>query len=196
MGEGEQLVALLPGSRRSEVQHIAPRLAAAAACMQRQRPGLRFVLPVAPGLRPEVEAAVRAHGKPAVIELLDGRSHTALAACDITLIASGTATLEAALFKRPMVITYAMNALSWQLMKRMKYQPWVGLPNILLKDFAVPELLQEQASPKNLAEATLAWLDNPSRGEALVSRFTQLHHDLRRNTAQAATDAIEKVLAA
>jgi lipid-A-disaccharide synthase len=110
-------------------------------------------------------------------------------------VASGTATLEAALFKRPMVITYAMHPLSWQIMKRMKYQPWVGLPNILLNDFVVPELIQGDGTPARLAQAALEWLGDPIRCEALRLRFNALHRELRCNTAQAATDAIEKVLA-
>ena len=195
LGEGDTVVALLPGSRRSEVQYIAPRLLAAAAVMHKLRPGLRFVLPVVPGLRHLIEPLRRQHASEVPIELLDGRSHEALAACDVTLVASGTATLEAALFKRPMVIAYCMHALSWQMMKRMKYQPWVGLPNILLEDFAVPELLQGDATPQRLAQAALAWLDDAPRCEALRVRFEALHHRLRRNTAKAATDAIESLLA-
>ncbi len=195
IGEEETVVALLPGSRRAEVQYIAPLLLAAAAQMNRLRPGLRFVLPVVPGLRHLLEPLRKQLAADLNIELLDGHSHEALAACDVTLVASGTATLEAALFKRPMVITYAMHALSWQMMKRMKYQPWVGLPNILLNDFAVPELLQGDATPERLAHAALAWLDDAPRCEALRLRFEGLHRELRRNTAQAATDAIEKVLA-
>ena len=195
IGAAQTVVALLPGSRRAEVQYIAPLLLAAATEMNRLRPGLRFVLPVVPGLRHLVEPLRKQLAPDVNIDLLDGQSHEALAACDVTLVASGTATLEAALFKRPMVITYAMHALSWQMMKRMKYQPWVGLPNILLNDFAVPELLQGDATPERLAHAALAWLDDAPRCEALRLRFEGLHHELRRNTAQAATDAIEKVLA-
>ncbi|MFT3955589.1 MAG: lipid-A-disaccharide synthase [Piscinibacter sp.] len=191
----QQVVALLPGSRRSEIQYIAPRLFEAAAEMNRIRPGLRFILPVVPGLRHLVEPLRKQHADAVTVELLDGRSHEALAACDVTLIASGTATLEAALFKRPMVITYAMHALSWQMMKRMKYQPWVGLPNILLRDFAVPELIQREATPERLAHATLAWLDDPQRCDELQRRFHALHLELRRDTARAATDAIAEVLA-
>jgi lipid-A-disaccharide synthase len=192
---GDTVVALLPGSRRAEVQYIAPRLLAAAAHMHRLRPGLRFVLPVVPGLRHLVEPLRRRLAPEVRLELLDGQSHPALAACDVALVASGTATLEAALFKCPMVITYAMHPLSWQLMKRMRYQPWVGLPNILLNDFAVPELLQGQAKPERLARAALAWLDNPQACDALRLRFVGLHHLLRRATAQEATDAIQTVLA-
>jgi lipid-A-disaccharide synthase len=195
LGAEQTVVALLPGSRRSEVQYIAPRLLQAAAEMHRQRPGLRFLLPVVPGFRHIVEPLRRQHAADVDIELLDGRSHEALAACDVTLVASGTATLEAALFKRPMVITYAMHPLSWQMMKRMKYQPWVGLPNILLNDFVVPELIQGDATPARLAQAALEWLGDPIRCEALRLRFNALHRELRCNTAQAATDAIEKVLA-
>ena len=195
LAEDDTVVALLPGSRRSEVQYIAPRLLGAAAVMHAQRPGLRFVLPVVPGLRHMVEPLRRQHAHDVPIELLDGRSHEALAACDVTLVASGTATLEAALFKRPMVIAYAMHALSWQMMKRMKYQPWVGLPNILLEDFAVPELLQGDATPQRLADAALAWLDDAPRAASLRVRFEALHRQLRRNTAEAATDAIATLLA-
>jgi len=195
IGADEVVVALLPGSRRAEMQYIAPRLLQAAAEMHRQRPGLRFVLPVVPGLRHVVEPLRKQYAADVTIDLLDGRSHEALAACDLTLIASGTATLEAALFKRPMVITYVMHALNWQMMKRMSYQPWVGLPNILLNDFAVPEFLQGAATPDKLAEAAFAWLDDPARCEALHRRFDALHRELRCNTGQKATDAIEAVLA-
>lgn len=195
LAEGDTVVALLPGSRRSEIQYIAPRLFDAAAQMQALRPGLRYLLPVVPGLRHLVEPLRRLHAESVAVELLDGRSHELLAACDVTLVASGTATLEAALFKRPMVICYAMHALSWQMMKRMKYQPWVGLPNILLRDFAVPELIQGEATPERLAHAALAWLDDAPRCAALHSRFEALHRELRCDTARTATDAIEKLLA-
>ena len=190
-----RVVALLPGSRRSEIQYIAPLLLRAAAQLARERPALRFVLPVVPGLRHLVEPLRKQHAAAAPIDVLDGRSHEALAACDVALVASGTATLEAALFKRPMVIVYSMHALSWQMMRRMKYQPWVGLPNILLRDFAVPELIQADAKPERIATEAKAWLDDPARCEALGVRFAALHHTLRRDTAKAATDAIEAILA-
>ena len=194
LADDDSVVALLPGSRRSEITHIAPRLIAAAALMQRQRPGLRFVMPVVPGLRALVEPLVVQHAGAARIALLDGQSHAALAACDVTLIASGTATLEAALFKRPMVITYHLAWLNWQRMKRMRYQPWVGLPNILCGEFVVPELIQDAATPEALAREGLAWLDDPRRVAAIERRFTDLHHTLRQNTARKATDAIADIL--
>src|SRR4030095_12977574 len=132
-----------------------PAFLQAADRLHAQRPDLRFVLPVAPGLRALLDPLVAQWARRAPISLLDGRSHDALAACDVTLIASGTATLEAALFKRPMVIAYRMNALSYQIMKRMRLQPWVGLPNILCREFVVPELLQHDATPQALAAAVM-----------------------------------------
>jgi lipid-A-disaccharide synthase len=196
LAEDAAVVAVLPGSRRSEIEAVAPTFLQTVARLHALRPALRFVLPVAPGLRTLIDPLVARHAAGAPLTLLDGRSHEALAACDVTLIASGTATLEAALFKRPMVIAYKMNALSWQFMKRKRLQPWVGLPNILCEDFVVPERLQGDATPEQLAHDVLAWLDEPGRAQALVARFTQLHHTLRRDTARTATDAIAQVLGA
>ena len=110
------------------------------------------------------------------------------------MCSSDLATLEAALFKRPMVIAYNMNWLSYWIMRRKQLQPWVGLPNILCADDVVPELLQDQATPEALAQAVMAWLHAPEKINALQQRFTTLHHQLKRDTAQLATDAIEKVL--
>ena len=196
LGADAVVVAVLPGSRRSEIAYIAPVFLQATALLHRQRPQLRFVLPLAPGLRAMVEPLLALHAPGVPLQLLDGQSHAALAACDVTLIASGTATLEAALFKRPMVIGYRMNGISWQIMKRMKYQPWVGLPNILCRDFVVPELLQDDCQPQPLAQAVLDWLDAPTRGTAVARRFDDLHQLLKRDTARCATDAIAQVLQA
>ena len=194
--ESDRVVAVLPGSRRSEIQTIAPAFLQAAAVIHMARPELRFVLPAAPGLRALLEPMLPQHAPGVPLQLLDGQSHAALAACDVTLIASGTATLEAALFKRPMVIGYRMHPLSWQIMKRLRYQPWVGLPNILCRDFVVPELIQDDCQPQALAQATLAWLDDSPRCERLTQRFEELHTLLRRDTAHCATDAIAQVLQA
>lgn len=196
LAESDAVVAVLPGSRRSEIQYIAPACLEAAARLHRERPALRFVLPLAPGLRGLVEPLVARHAAGVPLQLLEGQSHTALAACDLTLIASGTATLEAALFKRPMVIGYRMHPLSWQLMKRMGYQPWVGLPNILCRDFVVPELLQGDCRPDALAAAVRSGLDDAAGAAQVAQRFTELHHLLKRDTARCATDAIAQVLQA
>jgi len=194
LAEDDIVVAVLPGSRRSEIQYIAPAFLQAAALLARRRPALRFVLPVAPGLRSLVEPLLAAHAPGTAVQLVDGDSHAVLAACDVTLIASGTATLEAALFKRPMVIGYRMHGLSWQLMKRMAYQPWVGLPNILCREFVVPELIQGAFTPQALAAAALDWLDDPAERERVTARFTELHQLLRRDTARLATEAIARAM--
>ncbi|MEY4506589.1 MAG: lipid-A-disaccharide synthase [Pseudomonadota bacterium] len=194
----DTVVAILPGSRVSEIQYLARVFFEAAARALRERPTLKLVVPAIPGLRPAIEAAARQAGFerwPASLHIVDGQSHAVLAACDVTLIASGTATLEAALFKRPMVIAYKMNALSWQIMRRKQLQPWVGLPNILCNDFVVPEFLQDAATPEALAQAVLAWLDAPAQAQVLAERFTELHTSLTCDTAQRATDAIQTVLA-
>jgi lipid-A-disaccharide synthase len=196
LADSDTVVAVLPGSRRSEIEYIAPAFLQTVALLHQKRPQLRFVLPVAPGLRAMIDPLVAAHAGSAPLQLVDGQSHTALAACDVTLIASGTATLEAALFKRPMVIAYRMHALSWQLMKRMGYLPWVGLPNILAREFVVPELLQSQCAPEPLAAAVLQWLDDRVAAEHVSRRFEELHHRLRQDTASRATDAIAQVLQA
>ncbi|MDP3825355.1 MAG: lipid-A-disaccharide synthase, partial [Polaromonas sp.] len=192
------VLAVLPGSRRSEIQYLADRFFRAAALVQRAQPAIKIVVPAVSALRQQIERAAQDAGVLAQVKIVAGQSHTVLAACDVTLIASGTATLEAALFKRPMVIAYNMNWLSWQIMRRKKLQPWVGLPNILCRDFVVPELLQEAATPQALADAALQWIDAkisaPEKIAAVEQRFTQLHHELQRDTAQLATDAIQNIL--
>jgi lipid-A-disaccharide synthase len=163
--------------------------------MSRARPGLRFVVPVVPGLRDAVEALRKQYAPDAAITLLDGQAHEALAACDVAIVASGTATLEAALFKRPMVVVYVMHFLSWQMGKLMHYQPWISLPNILLREHAVPELLQGGATPAKIATAAFKWLDDPGAAESLRVRFEGIHRALKRDTGALATAAIESVLA-
>ncbi|MFN3610474.1 lipid-A-disaccharide synthase [Tepidimonas sp.] len=194
LDDAQPLVALLPGSRRAEIDHLLPRFLAAVAILRAERPGLRFVLPAVPALEGFIRTQVAASPHAAAITVLRGQAHTALAACDAVLVASGTATLEAALFKRPMVIAYHMHPLSWWLTRRKMRQPWVGLPNILCGEFVVPELLQDAATPAALAEATLAWLADDAaahvRRERLVARFDALHAELRRDTAALAVQAI------
>ena len=196
---GERVLAVLPGSRRSEVDYLAQRFFEAAALVRRAHPAIKIIVPAVPALRAQIEQAARAAGMLAHVQMVSGQSHAVLAACDVTLIASGTATLEAALYKRPMVIAYNMNWLSWQIMRRKKLQPWVGLPNILCRDFVVPELLQDAATPQALAAGVLQWLDAkiaaPEKIRVIEQRFTKLHEELRRDTAKIATDAIQNILA-
>ena len=191
-----EVLALLPGSRNSEITWLADRFLQAAKLLRQQRPGLLAVLPAVPNQYARLTHMVQAAGVHEWVQVIPGQSHAALAACDVTLIASGTATLEAALLKRPMVISYAMHPVSARLMRRnQQLQPWVGLPNILCGDFVVPELLQEAATPAALADALHAWFDNPGRIAALQTRFTALHDDLQRDTATLAAHAIRQVLA-
>lgn len=193
--ERGEVLAVLPGSRASEVQYLASAFLEAAYRVRVKRPGLRIVVPAVPSQVDSIREAVARAGLWDAVKVVTGRSHEVLAACDVTLIASGTATLEAALYKRPMVIGYRMNPLSWQLMKRQALQPWVGLPNILLREMAVPELLQHDCTPQLLARSVMAWLDSPAKIASLQARFHGLHEQLRRDTAALATDAIERVLA-
>jgi lipid-A-disaccharide synthase len=198
LSASDTVVALLPGSRESEISHLALRFFQAAALIHQSQPAVKFVVPCVPFLKSHIQAAARASGIAHGLQLLDGGSHTALAACDVTLIASGTATLEAALFKRPMVIAYHMGALSWQIMRRKMLQAWVGLPNILCREFVVPELLQAAATPQALANEVLRWLDakdrEPEKIRALEQRFCALHAELQRDTPQLASHAIAQLI--
>ena len=196
----DTVVAILPGSRKSEIEFLAFRFFQAAALVKRAQPAIKFIVPAIPALKSLIEQLADLAGVRADVQIVAGQSHAVLAACDVTLIASGTATLEAALFKRPMVIAYRMNWLSWQIMRRKQLQPWVGLPNILCREFVVPELLQDEASPEALARALTQWIDAktsaPDKIAAVQQRFSQLHADLRLDTPQLATTAIEEILEA
>jgi lipid-A-disaccharide synthase len=190
------IVALLPGSRPSEVKGLALPFLEAARLMRAQRPDLQFVLPTHGPLKPMVEAAIAQAGMQANVHLVMGRSHDVQAACDVALVASGTATLETALHKRPMVIAYKMQWLSWQIANRKRLLPWIGLPNILCNEGLVPEFLQEQVQPQALAQAVLRWLDDPVAVSKIQQRFADLHLQLRQDMPTLASHAIQKVLAA
>jgi len=192
LGGEEPLVALLPGSRRAEVEHIGPAFVEAAALMLRREPRLRFVLPVAePRLRALLAPALAEAGAAAGrITLFEGRSHDCLEAADAALVASGTATLETALFGRPMVIAYRMPAASYWIMRQMGSVSFVGLPNILAGEALVPELIQHEATPAKLAGALLGLLDDRPRCERLRDRFAAMHESLRRDTPRLAAEAI------
>ena len=195
-----KVLALLPGSRRAEVQYIAKPFMQAALLLKQVLPQLQVVLPAVPALHDRLTALAHELGVAEWLKIVRGQSHDVLAACDCTLIASGTATLEAALFKRPMVISYNMHPWSYRLMQRKQLQPWVGLPNILCSDFVVPELLQDQASPPALAEAVMQWLDDSESARAKVQavhkKFTALHQALCKDTTTLSAHAIQKVIAA
>jgi lipid-A-disaccharide synthase len=193
---GGPLVALLPGSRRSELHYMADAFVLAAKRLLAERPDARFVCPLATRETRELfEAALErndARGLP--LTLLFGHSHEALAAADLALVASGTATLETALLRTPMVITYRMSPVTWAIMRRMLYLPYVGLPNILAGELIVPELLQEKATPAALAAALAGLLDDKDRCERQVARFAGFHRELRRDTAATAAQAVLEML--
>lgn len=191
-----EVVALLPGSRASEIRYLIQPFVHAARLMHAQRPRLQFVLPTHELLRPAIKAALQAAGMAQQVRIVMGQSHTVQAACDVALVASGTATLETALFKRPMVIAYRMQWLSWRMANGKRLLPWVGLPNILCNEGLVPEFLQEQVQPEALARSVLAWLDDPAAVQRLEQRFADLHHELRQDMPTLSTHAIQKILGA
>ena len=195
------VIAVLPGSRGSEIEFIAPVFFEAMGLivgrLQGQSP--QFIIPVAtPRLRPALEnlvAQTRVQHPDIQIHLIDGNADTILEAADVVLIASGTATLQAALWKKPMVISYKVPWLTAQIMKRQGYLPYVGLPNILAGEFVVPELLQDDATPEKLANAVLHWLDKPLEVARLKERFSALHETLRKPTGLLVAQAIAQTMA-
>ncbi len=187
--EGMPVVALLPGSRMGEVQRLAPIMLEAARHIRRRSPQAHFVLAAAPGQAARWLQA-KARGLDLPLTLVVGRSIEAMTAADVVLLASGTATLEAALLKKPMVIAYIIPWLTKVWVKNKLLLPYVGLPNILSREFVVPELIQDQATPRRLAAAVLDWLEQPARCRAVAARFADLHATLRCNAAERIADAL------
>jgi lipid-A-disaccharide synthase len=193
---GKLIVALLPGSRRSELHYMASAFVLAAHRFRQEVPDVHFVCPTATrATRDMFELALHQHQRTDLpLTLLFGHSHEALAAADLALVASGTATLETALFKTPMVIAYRQSALSWAVMRHMSYLPYVGMPNILAGEKLVPELLQDQATPQALAEALLALLRDAAARKRQIERFHEFHTLLRQNNAEKAAEAVLEVM--
>ena len=191
LSDGATVVAVLPGSRAGEVAHIGPVFLDAIGLLAQANPHWHFLIPAAGDQRyGQLQRLLATRDFKADVRLLAGQSHRALAACDITLIASGTATLEAALFKRPMVIAYRMAALSYRLMKGRGYLPYVGLPNILSGEFVVPEFIQDAATPSALADAVIRRLHDAGGNERLKARFQEMHRELALGCAERVADAI------
>jgi lipid-A-disaccharide synthase len=192
-----KVIALLPGSRQSELRYMADTFIATAKLLAQKIERALFLVPLVSRETREIfEAALyRADAGELPITILFGHARDALAAADVALVASGTATLEAALLKKPMVITYKMAGTSWLLMRRMGYQPYVGLPNILAGEFVVPELLQHDATPENLAQALLNSLNDSVVRARLAQRFSAIHRELKRDTAAQAARAVLPLLA-
>ena len=193
---GKLIVALLPGSRRSELHYMAGTFLLAAHRFRQEVHDVHFVCPmVTRETRDMFERAVHQHARTDLpLTLLFGHSHEALAAADLALVASGTATLETALSKTPMVIAYRQSPITWAMMRAMLYLPYVGMPNILAGERLVPELLQDAATPASLAAALLALLRDTEAQKRQIARFHDFHHLLRRNAAQRAAEAVLEVL--
>ncbi|MFP5394070.1 MAG: lipid-A-disaccharide synthase [Gammaproteobacteria bacterium] len=198
IGEAERVVSIMPGSRMSELKYLVEPFVGAARVLAARDPALRFVVPMAgPRQRASFEAIVAQAGLTDVpLLLVDGASHTAIAAADAVLAASGTATLEVALYKKPMVISYKVQRASYEIMRHMGYLPWIGLPNILSNEAVVPELLQHDCTPQKLADAVWEQLSNESNRARLTQRFTDLHASLLRNSAELSAEAVLNVIAA
>jgi lipid-A-disaccharide synthase len=192
------VVAVLPGSRGGEVAKLGPPFAATVAWLAGQRPELTFVAPMANATaRAGFERALREHAPGAQVQLVDGRAQEALAASDAALVTSGTATLETALVKRPMVVAYRVAPLTSWLLRRMKLvkTQFFSQPNLLAGRALVPEFFQEQVRPAVLGPAVLEQLERPDRA-ALVEAYTQIHHVLRRNASERAAEAVLGLVAA
>ncbi|WP_282369326.1 lipid-A-disaccharide synthase [Pseudomonas sp. PS02290] len=191
LGEGP-VVALMPGSRGGEVGRLGALFFDAAERLLAARPDIRFVLPCAsPQRREQIEQLLQERDLP--LTLLDGRSHVALAACNAVLIASGTATLEALLYKRPMVVAYRLAPLTYWILKRMVKSPYVSLPNLLAQRLLVPELLQDAATAEALAQTLLPLLEN---GDAQTAGFDAIHRTLRRDASNQAAEAVLNLIGA
>ncbi|WP_414675747.1 lipid-A-disaccharide synthase [Limnobacter sp.] len=190
-----QLLAVLPGSRGAEVKHIGPVFVQACVELLKQKPDLRFVTPMPPAsklldmFRTMIPAQLLDRWA-----LIEGKSHECMASADAVMLASGTATLEAMMYRKPMVIAYKMPWLSYQMMKGKGYQPYVGLPNILLNEFAVPELLQDDATPAALAQKALFQLDNDANRDRLQTLFAEQHQRLLKPSGEIASRVIQQVM--
>ena len=191
-----RVVTVMPGSRMGELKYLAEPFVRAASLLAKRDRGLTFVVPMAGDKQRAYFSQIVAQAglQDVQMRLVDGGSHQAIAAADAVLVASGTATLEVALFKKPMVIAYKVMRASWEIMRHMGYQPWIGLPNILAREFVVPEYLQHAATPQALADAVQRQLDDPAGNEALARRFNDMHHSLLRNSAEASADAVLRVI--
>ncbi|RCS59928.1 lipid-A-disaccharide synthase [Parvibium lacunae] len=190
-----QLLAVLPGSRTHEVEKIGPRFIATMLLLHQQRPSLKMIVPLPHAwLVSQFQQQLQRLAPNLPVTVVQGQSHSILAAADAVLVASGTATLEAALFKKPMVIAYVVGRVAASLMQRLAYLPWVGLPNILLNQTVVPELLQDAATPTALAQACLQQLDDQRNRIDLMERFTALHELLRQDMPSKVTAVMQEFL--
>jgi lipid-A-disaccharide synthase len=191
-----RVLTILPGSRISEIKYNTQAFIATAKILCERDPQLQILVPmVGPKQRAYYSELVLAAQLDEVpVLLMEGKSHLAIEAADAVLVASGTASLEVALYKKPMVIAYKMMAASWHVLKHMGYQPWIGLPNILAQEFLVPEFLQAAANPVAMADALWQQLNDTNLQARLQQRFTDMHHELLRDSAQVSAQAVLDVI--
>jgi lipid-A-disaccharide synthase len=187
-----KIIALLPGSRQSELRYMAPCFVQTAKLIAARQPAVHFLVPlISRETRAIFEEIIYAEGGSDLpMTVLFGHAREAIAACDVALVASGTATLETALARKPMVITYKMAGITARIMRRMGYLPWVGLPNIIAREFVVPEILQSDATPENLSQALLNSLNDPVVNRKLPERLNRIRLLLRQDAAARASEAI------
>lgn len=190
--EAAPLITLMPGSRQSELAYHAQLFVETANRVAQALPGALFLVPLTTKeTRALFEAALKAHAVAELrVRILFGHARDALAASDLALVCSGTATLEAALLRCPMIITYRLSAFSAWVYKKLRYLTWVGLPNILLGRLVVPELLQEEATAEKLSDALIQLWRQPNRRAEMESAFASIHQKLRQSSAERAADAV------
>ena len=187
----ETVVALLPGSRLSEINRLAELLLNSAALIAQQYPGVRFVAPMAtPKVRERFEQIYAEQGSRPPVTLVDGRAREVMAAADVVVLASGTATLEALLVKRPMVVTYKLSAPGYMLVKLLLKSRYVSLPNVLAGREVVKELLQSAATPQNIAAEVVKLLQDKASAARISQLFDEIHQTLRRDASNSAAAAV------
>lgn len=194
--EDARVVTVMPGSRMSEIKYLTAPYVRTVKLLAARDASIRFIAPMA-GERQKayfMELVAKAGLQDVPLQLVDGESHACIAAADAVLAASGTATLEVALFKKPMVIAYKVLQAEWLIIRNMGYLPWIGLPNILARESVVPEFLQHAATPEALADAVWFQLTDENNRVRLRQRFTEMHHSLLRDSARESARAVLQVI--
>jgi len=194
--QADEVLAILPGSRVSEVSRLADCFVQTAVSCVAQRPGLKLLVPlVNEPTRKLFEQAVKRHAPALPVTLVTGRSREVMAAADVVLLASGTAALEAMLLKKPMVVAYRLSALSYPLARLLVKVDSVSLPNLLAGEQLVPELIQGQANPEQLSRAVLTYFEQPQLAAELRQRFKAIHKTLQLDASQCAAESILELVA-
>ena len=191
-----KVIALLPGSRQGEVKWHAQLLIDSATEISKKIRDVKFLVPLPTRETYDIFSKTLFKNTHAEldIQLLIGHASDAINAADLVIVASGTATLETALYKKPMIVIYKMSSISWQILKRMRYLPFVSLPNILLNKFLVPELLQSDATSENISSKAVEILKDASYRKNLLTQFTKIHHQLKQNTSDRLNRVILKLI--